>query len=108
MLVGSMFCPVSCLVVSDSGTPRTIVHQILLSMEFSRPVGSIPILTVNFPNWRGLQYLQNSSKILLCVSVDEEIGPYLNAALDCFSLPSLPKQLFESEPWNFGKVMEAE
>ena len=33
------------------------------------------------PTWRGFQYLQNSSKILLCVSLEGEPGPSLKAAL---------------------------
>ena len=59
--------------------------------------GGIPSWTS--PKWRGFQYLQNSSKILLCASLDVETGLCSKAALDCFSLvsnplPSLVKSLF--------------
>ena len=59
--------------------------------------GGIPSWTS--PKWRGFQYLQNRSKILLCVSLDVESGLCSKAALDCFSLvshplPSLVKSLF--------------
>ena len=33
------------------------------------------------PTWRGFQYLQNSLKILLCMSLDQEPGPRPKAAL---------------------------
>ena len=60
--------------------------------------------------WRGFQYLQNSSKTLLCVSFDGETGSYPKAALDCFyPIPSLP---WLTTAWicpsELRKVMEAE
>ena len=51
-------------------------------------VGSIPSLIINFSHLREFQFLQNSSKILLCVSLNGETGPCPKAALDCFSLVS--------------------
>ena len=42
-------------------------------------MGSIPLIP---PTWRGFQYLQNSSEIWLCASVDGEIGPCPKATLD--------------------------
>ena len=53
-------------------------------------MGSTPRLIVNSPTWRGFQYLQNSSKILLCVPIRGERAPCPNATLDCFSLVSNP------------------
>ena len=48
-------------------------------------------LTEHTHTWRGFQYLQNSSKTLLCVSFDAETRSYPKAALDCFyPNPSLP------------------
>ena len=35
-------------------------------------VVSVSSLIINFPTWRGFQYLWNSSKTLLCVTVDGE------------------------------------
>lgn len=53
-------------------------------------VGIIPSLTINCSHLEGFQYLQNSSKTLLCVSTDGEIRPCPKAALDCFSMISHP------------------
>ena len=47
-------------------------------------VGGIPSLIVIFFHLWGLQNLQNSSKILFCVSVDGETGAYPKAALSFF------------------------
>ena len=55
-------------------------------------VGSIPSLT-----WRGFQYLQSSSEILLCVSIDGEPGPCPKAAL-LFLLTVSPWSRFPSLP----------
>ena len=57
-------------------------------------VSGIASFIVNFSHWRGVQYLQNTSKILLCVSADGEIGAYPRAALECFFLPGLTSLLF--------------
>ena len=77
-----------------------------------RLVGSIPLI---FPSCWGFQYLQDSSKVLLCVSLEGEPGPcpeHFTTDLECFSLVSTflpsPYHLFESIPWNSQKVMEAE
>ena len=54
-------------------------------------VGGIPSLTMSTSlTWKGFQYLQSNSKILLYVSIDGETGPFPNTALDCFSLVSHP------------------
>ena len=45
---------------------------------------------LTYQPWRGFQYLQNSSKVLLCVSVNGATGLCPKAALDCFSLVSHP------------------
>ena len=47
--------------------------------EVSVLVGSIVLTSW----WRGFQYLQNSSKVLLCVSHKEEPGLCPNDALLC-------------------------
>ena len=49
-------------------------------------VGSIPSLIINLSHLREFQFLQNNSKILLCVFIDGESGPCPKAALDCLSL----------------------
>ena len=51
-------------------------------------VGSIPLI---FPTWWGFQYPQDSSKVLLCVSLEEEPGPCpqgFTSVLECFPLVS--------------------
>ena len=74
-------------------------------------VGSIQLTS---PTWWGFQYLQNSPKILLCVSLDGERGPCPKAALlfvffDCFYLvsssPTFPDyQLFEPARWRSRRL----
>ena len=64
----------------------------------------------------GVLVLQKSSKMLLCIFLEEELGPCLKAALlspDCFSLvsafPPFPdEQLFEPSLWNSWKALMAE
>ena len=46
------------------------------------------------PTWRGFQDLQNSSKILLCISDDRERGPCPKAARGSVFLPSPPSPPF--------------
>ena len=52
-------------------------------------VGSIPLTS---PTWRGFQYMQNSSKILLCVHLDgkQDLAQRLLLAV-CFSLVWHPR-----------------
>ena len=53
-----------------------------------RLVGSIPLI---FPSCWGFQYLQDSSKVLLSVSLEREPGPcpkHFTTVLECFSLVS--------------------
>ena len=33
------------------------------------------------PTWQGFQYLQNGTKIFLCVSLEGELGPWPKAGL---------------------------
>ena len=75
------------------------------------PLLSFPNL-LTFPTWRGF-HLQNSSKILLCVSFDGEPGPCPKAALDCFSLlwRPLPSQInkclhLSTGTWRSEKLKE--
>lgn len=49
-------------------------------------VGSIASVIINFSHLREFQFLQNNSKILLCVFIDGESGPCPKSALDAFSL----------------------
>ena len=75
-------------------------------------VGSIQLTS---PTWWEFQYLQNSSKILFCISLEGEPGPCPKAVLlflDYSSLVSASSpfpnlELFELAHWNSGKVMEA-
>ena len=70
------------------------------------------------PTWRGFQYLQNSLKIWLRVSLDQEPGPGLKPALllplTARFFPGIASsaftnwQLLETARWNSEKVMEAE
>ena len=54
------------------------------------------IVIVNFSTWRGFQYLQTSSKTLLCISLDGETAPCPKAALDRLFLPGLVSPPFPS------------
>ena len=65
--------------------------------------------------WVGAPVLQKNSKTLLCIFLEQEPGPCLEAVptFDCFSCvsvsPPFPdQQLFESTLWNSGKVKDAE
>ena len=53
-----------------------------------RACGQHTVLIVNFSHLERFQYLQNSSKILLCVSLNGETGPCPKGAFDGFSLVS--------------------
>ena len=63
-------------------------------------MGSISSLITDFSHLEGVSVSAKQLKdIVVCISIDGEIGPCLKAALDCSSLVSLSLPALTGLPW---------